>query len=61
MRKKSIAWPTRVSVLSAEGVTLLGGGTMRFVELTLIIAAAAGFALWRGVAMYRQAFQRKSL
>jgi hypothetical protein len=34
---------------------------MRFIELTLVIAAAAGLALWRGVAIYRQTFQRRRL
>jgi len=31
---------------------------MKMVELTLVIAAAAGLALSRGVATYRQTFHR---
>lgn len=34
---------------------------MRLVELTVVIVAAAGLVLWRGVAMYRQTFHRKDL
>jgi len=34
---------------------------MRSIELTLVIVAAAGLALWRGLAMYRQTFQRNRL
>jgi hypothetical protein len=34
---------------------------MRVIEVVLIIAAAGGLAVWRGVAMYRQTFGRKHL
>jgi hypothetical protein len=34
---------------------------MRVIEVVLIIAAAGGLAVWRGVAMYRQTFRRKHL
>ncbi len=34
---------------------------MRTFELVVVIAAAVGLALWRGVAMYRQTFHRKHL
>ncbi len=31
---------------------------MRVLELTLVLVAAAGLALWRGLALYFQAFHR---
>jgi hypothetical protein len=34
---------------------------MKTLELMLVIIAAAGLAVWRGVAMYRYSFKRKSL
>jgi type IV secretory pathway VirB2 component (pilin) len=34
---------------------------MRIIQLAVVIVAAAGLALWRGVAMYRQTFHRKNL
>jgi len=34
---------------------------MKTLELALVVAAAAGLAIWRGVAMYRQTFRRKNL
>jgi hypothetical protein len=34
---------------------------MRIFELMLVIAAAGGLAVWRGIAMYRQTFNRKRL
>jgi hypothetical protein len=34
---------------------------MRFVELIVVMVAAAALVLWRGVAIYRQTFQRKDL
>jgi hypothetical protein len=34
---------------------------MKTIELAVIVALAAGFALWRGVAMYKQTFRRKDL
>jgi hypothetical protein len=34
---------------------------MRTLELALVLIAAAVFALWRGIAMYRQTFGRKDL
>jgi hypothetical protein len=34
---------------------------MKTLELVLVIAAAAGLALWRGIALYRQTFRRKGL
>jgi len=34
---------------------------MRIIELSIVLVAAGGVALWRGVAMHRQAFGRKTL
>ena len=34
---------------------------MRTLELTIVIAAAAGLAIWRGIAMYRYSFKKKDL
>jgi hypothetical protein len=34
---------------------------MQTLELALVVAAAAGLALWRGIAMYRQTFRRRNL
>jgi hypothetical protein len=34
---------------------------MKAFELVLVLVAAAGFAAWRGVAMYRQTFRRRNL
>jgi hypothetical protein len=34
---------------------------MRLIELAIVAAAVAGLAIWRGVAMYRQTFERKNL
>jgi hypothetical protein len=34
---------------------------MRTLELTIVIAAAAALAIWRGVAMYRYSFKKKDL
>jgi hypothetical protein len=34
---------------------------MRTIELTIVFAAAAGLAIWRGVAMYRYSFKKKDL
>jgi hypothetical protein len=33
---------------------------MNTVELSLVIVAAVGLAIWRGVAMYHQTFPRKT-
>jgi hypothetical protein len=34
---------------------------MRTVELLVVIAAAAALAIWRGAAMYRDAFKKRDL
>jgi hypothetical protein len=34
---------------------------MKAFELALVLAAAAGLALWRGISIYRQTFRRKNL
>lgn len=34
---------------------------MRFIELAIIVVAAAGLTLWRGLALYRQTFRRNHL
>jgi hypothetical protein len=34
---------------------------MKALELVLVMIAAAGLAVWRGVAMYKYTFKRKSL
>jgi len=34
---------------------------VRIIELSIVLVAAAGVALWRSVAMYRQTFGRKNL
>jgi len=34
---------------------------MRVVELVMVVGAAAALAVWRGVSMYKQTFQRKNL
>jgi hypothetical protein len=34
---------------------------MKIFELALVIAAAAGLVLWRGVSMYRYGLRRKNL
>ena len=34
---------------------------MNTIELALVVVAAAGLMLWRGVAMYRYAFRRHDL
>ena len=34
---------------------------MKTLELAVVIVAAAGLALWRGVAMYRYTFKKKDL
>jgi hypothetical protein len=34
---------------------------MKLIELTIVILAAAGLTLWRGMAMYRQTFHRHKL
>jgi hypothetical protein len=34
---------------------------MKAIELSLILVAAAGLAMWRGVALYRYAFRKKRL
>jgi hypothetical protein len=31
---------------------------MRIIELVLVLGAAAAFALWRGIAMYKQSFRK---
>ena len=34
---------------------------MKTVELLLVLLAAAGLVLWRGVSIYRQTFKRNGL
>jgi hypothetical protein len=34
---------------------------MRVIELVLVVAAAVGLSIWRGLALYRQTFKRKEL
>lgn len=34
---------------------------MRIIELAIVVAAAAALVVWRGVALYRQTFDRKNL
>jgi hypothetical protein len=34
---------------------------MRIIELSIVLVAAAGLAIWRGVAMYRQTLNRRNL
>jgi hypothetical protein len=34
---------------------------MKILELVLVMLAAAGLAVWRGVAMYKYTFKRKNL
>jgi hypothetical protein len=37
------------------------GRHMRWIQLSLVIAAAAVLAVWRGVALYKHAFYKKDL
>ena len=34
---------------------------MKTIELVLVIAAAAGLTIWRGVALYRTGLRRRNL